>query len=76
MDGIAQDAVAEERFERPAIHDIAGAIEDLIDVELQPGVFEDAYGVIPIKFYEHVDIAIRAYFPACDRTEYGGMEYP
>jgi hypothetical protein len=70
MDGIAQDAIAKKRLERSAIHYVTGAIEDLADVDLQPGVFEDPHGPIPIEFHEHVDIAIRSGFSPRDRTEH------
>ncbi len=44
MDRVAQDAVAWQRLGRFAIHYVGGAAEDLIDVELEPGVLE---GSIP-----------------------------
>jgi len=75
MDRIAQDAVAEKRLERPAIHHVAGAVEDLADVKLQPGIFEDPQGAIPIEFHQDVDVAIHSGFSSRDRTEHRGMGY-
>lgn len=69
MDRIAQDAIAEQRLEGPAIHHVGGAIEKLVDVELQPRVFEDAYRPLGIEFYQDVDIAVHASLPTRDRAE-------
>ena len=36
IDSVVQDVVAEQGLERPSVHHVASAIENLIDVELQP----------------------------------------
>jgi len=54
IDGIAQDAVAQQRLERSAIHDVAGAVEELVDVYLQPRVFEDPQRPVLILSLIHI----------------------
>src|ERR1019366_6013694 len=59
IDSVVQDVVAEQRLERPSVHRVAGAIENLIDVELQPGVLKDPHGPVRIEIDQHIDIAAR-----------------
>ena len=42
MDGIPQDAIAEQRFDCSAIHDVGSTVEDLVDE-----IFSLAYSKIP-----------------------------
>jgi hypothetical protein len=49
IDGVVQDAVAEQWLESSSVHHIARAIEDFIDVELQSGVLEDPHGSFGIE---------------------------
>src|ERR1035441_14554 len=58
-----------QRLERSAILDVAGAVEELVDVELQPGVFEDPQRPVLIELHQHVDIAVPSGLASCDRTE-------
>jgi hypothetical protein len=73
MDGIAQDAIAEQRLGSLAVHHVGGAVEDLVDLQLQFGVFEDADGAALIEFHQHVDIAVRCSVSSRHRAEDGGM---
>src|ERR1022692_3789784 len=73
MDRVAQNVIAEQGLQVPAVHYVAGAIEELVDVELQPGVLEDPHGPILIEVYQHVDIAVRTGFSPRHGAEYRGM---
>ena len=46
MDGVAQDAIAQQRLDGPAIHHVPCAIKDVIDVEGQRRA--DCDGIEPI----------------------------
>src|ERR1022692_972981 len=75
MDRVAQNVIAEQGLQVPAVHYVAGAIEELVDVELQPGVLEDPHGPILIEFHQHVDIAVRTGFSPGDRAEHRGVRH-
>src|ERR1035441_3811449 len=75
MDRVAHNVVAEQGFEGSAVHHVAGAVEEVVDVELQPGVLEDPHGPILIEFHQHIDIAVRIGFSPRDRAEYCGVRH-
>ena len=75
MDGIVQDAFAEQWLDRPAVNYVAGAVKDLVNVEFQPRVFEDSHGMFRIEFHQHVDVAVRSGFASRDGTEDGSVGY-
>src|ERR1035437_5058011 len=58
MDRVAQNVIAEQGLESPAVHHVAGTVEEFVDGELQPGVLEDPHGPMLIEFYQHIDIAV------------------
>lgn len=63
-------------FQRSPIHDVTGAVEELVDVQLHPGVLENAHRPVLINFHEHVDVAFCAGLASCHRPEYRGMCNP
>src|ERR1017187_10045286 len=75
MDRVAQNVIAEQGFECPAVHHVAGTAEEFVDVELQPRVREDSHGPILLEFYQHIDIAVRTAFAPRDRAEYRGVRH-
>src|ERR1022692_3316428 len=75
MDRVAQNVIAEQRFEGPAVHHVSGTAEEFVDVELQPRVREDPHGPALVEFHQHVDIAVRDGLPARDRAEYRGVRH-
>jgi hypothetical protein len=75
MNRVVQNIVSQERLKRPVVHDIASAIKEFVDIQLQPGVFEDPHGPAFVQFNQHVDVALRTGFPARDRAEHSGVRY-
>lgn len=73
MNGIAKDGLAKQRFDRPAIHDVAGAAKQIVDVKFQPGVLKQAHRAIGIEVDQNVDIAIGPGFSPLDGAEHGGV---
>src|ERR1035438_1514176 len=73
IDGVVQDVVAEQRLERPSVHHVAVAIEDLIDVELEPGVLKRPHRPVRVQFNQHIDIATRLSFSPSDRAKHRGV---
>jgi hypothetical protein len=66
MDCVTQDIIAEEGLEGPPIHYVTGSIEEIVDIELQPGVLKDPHRPMFIEFHHHIDIAARTSFPPRD----------
>jgi hypothetical protein len=40
IDCVVQNVASEQWLQRPAIHNITSAIEELADIQFQPGVFK------------------------------------
>ena len=72
---VVQNVIAEQRLERPAVHHISGAMEHLVDVDLQAGVLEDPHGLVRIQFHQHIDIAVFPGLAARHGTEHRGMRH-
>lgn len=68
-----QDVSPEQRLKSSAIHDIARTVEEFADVEFQSGVLEDAHRPALVEFNQHIDVASRASFAPCYRTEHRGV---
>src|ERR1700682_3043750 len=64
IDGVAKDAIAEQRFERPAVHHVAHAIEDIVNIKLKPRIFENPHGPGLVEVHQHIDVAIRLGLPS------------
>src|SRR5438045_688438 len=74
-DCIAQNAVAKQRLKRSGVYHVAGSAENLVDVEFQPRVFEDAHGALFVKINEYVDIAVAPGLSSSHRAEYSGVAH-
>jgi hypothetical protein len=73
MNCIAQNAGLERGFQFPPIDDVDWNVEESVDVEFQPGVFENANRVFLVELYEHVNVASRAGLAARHGTEDRGV---
>src|SRR5439155_27066130 len=63
----------DQRLQCSPVHHVTRTVEELVDVEFQPGVLKDAHRSVLVELYQHVDVTFRAAFAACHRTEYCGM---
>ena len=75
MDCVAEDVIAQQWLEGPAAYHVPGAVEEFVDVELQPGVRENPHGPILIEVNQHIDVARRRGFTPCDGAEYRGVRH-
>src|SRR5271155_281842 len=75
IDCVAQNVASEERLQRPAIHNVTGAIEELTDIKFQPGILKNADGARFVEFDQHVDVALLTGFASRDRTEHGRVRH-
>jgi hypothetical protein len=75
MDRVARNVIADQGLGDPAVHHVAGAIEECVDVQLQPGVREAPPGPILIEFHQRIDIAVRAGFSPRKRAEHRGVRH-
>ena len=73
MNCTAQNAGFERGFQGPPIDDVDWSVEESVDVEFQPGVFENSNRVFLVELYEHVNVASRAGLAARHGTEHGGV---
>jgi hypothetical protein len=75
MDGVAQNPGLEQRLQGSAIHDVRRTAQEVVDVQLQSGVLEDAHGQRVIEFYEDVNVAFGASFATGDGAEDCGVRH-
>jgi hypothetical protein len=73
IDCVAQNVASEERLQRPAIHNVTRAIEELANVKFQPGILKNADRARFVEFDQHVDVALLTGFASRDRTEHRGV---
>jgi len=73
MDGVAEDVVAQERFERALVDDVSGNVEKTLDVQFEPGVLEETDGLGFVQFDQDVDVAGRTGLATRNRTEDSGV---
>src|SRR5689334_4962728 len=77
MNCVVENAGLKQRLQCPAVYYVTRTVEELVDIEFQPGVFKDTHGAALVEFYEHIDVTLRAGFgagfAACHRPEDGGM---
>jgi hypothetical protein len=73
MNRVAQNTGSEQRLESPAIHNVAWPIEELANIKLQSGVFENADWSRIVKLYQYIDVALGCRFPARHGTKHRGM---
>jgi hypothetical protein len=70
MNRVVQNTRPEQRLQRTPIYDVAGAFEEFVDVQFRPGILKDAHRPVLVEIHEHIDVAFRASFASCHRTEY------
>jgi hypothetical protein len=73
MNRVLQYTGLEQWLECPPIHDVTRTVEEFVDVELQSGVLKDADWPVLVELHQHINIAFRAFFASCQRTEHCGM---
>src|SRR2546422_4891065 len=73
MNRVAQNIGLDQRLQCSPVHHVTWTVEELVDVEFQPGVLKDAHRSVLVELYQHVDVTFRAAFAACHRTEHCGM---
>jgi len=76
IDCVAENVIAEHGLQGPAIHYVARAIEEFVDVEFESGICKDPHGTILIEVYEHIDIASRCGFSSRDGAEHCSVTHP
>jgi hypothetical protein len=69
----AEDIISQQWLELASVHDIGRPSEEVVYVELQPGVAEDADGPIRIEINEDIDVASRMSLAADKRPEHRGV---
>jgi len=57
MNGTGAGYYPEQRLEGPAVHHVAGAVENLVDVELQPRILEDPDGAVLIGSQKSISLS-------------------
>src|SRR5579872_5615487 len=75
MNHVVQYTFLEQWLERPPIHDITGTVEEFVDIELQSGIFKNSNRLVLVELHQHIDIAFRAIFASCHRSEYCGVRH-
>lgn len=73
MNHVVQYTVLEQWLECPPIHDVTRTVEEFVDVDLQSGVLKNAHWPILVELHQHINIAFRAFFASCHRTEHCGV---
>ncbi len=50
MNGVSQNGVTHQRFQRPAVYDVGGAVEHVVYVQLQSRVIENPHRAVLVEF--------------------------
>src|SRR5947208_40009 len=63
MNRVAQNIGLDQRLQCSPVHHVTWTVEELVDVEFQPGVLKDAHRSVLVELYQHVDVTFRAASP-------------